>query len=215
MTRGPQTHHPSEVRKGLCFSIAWIRTELAKERTDLKWTNTENMFVDCGTKEMPADHVHRILSECRWSFRYSPDFVKQTIKSKKDGKKPAESLPTIGEPLDSSFAVFHHLLRLGDQFGWHLKDDMAIQVAKDAKSYRTPVPRFSPSEYPLRSSFGRFDRANGQAEWRRLENRVEYGLLANRQQLIGATPAVLVTIFHQKPTSTNKEGESAVKAVDC
>eukprot|EP00435_Cladocopium_sp_Y103_P018581 s757_g4.t1 len=131
-------------QKSLCFSIAWIRTQLAKERTELKWTNTENMFVDCGTKEMSAEHVHRILSECRWSFRYSPDFVKQTIKSKKGGMKPAESLPTIGEPLDSSFAVFHHLLRLGDQFGWHLKDDMAIQVAKDAKSYRTPVPRFNP-----------------------------------------------------------------------
>ena len=32
---------------------------------------------------------------------------------------------------------------------------------------------------------GRFDRANGQAEWRRLENRVEYGLLAkNKDRLV-------------------------------
>lgn len=71
------------------------------KRANLKWTNTENMLVDCGTKEMSAEHVHGILSECRWSLRYSPDFVKQTIKAKKGGTKPAESLPTIGGPLDS------------------------------------------------------------------------------------------------------------------
>lgn len=135
------------------------------------------------------------------------------IKSKKVGKNPAAVLPTIGEPLNCSFAVFHHLLRLGNQFGWHQKDDMAIQVAKDAKSFRTPSPRFSPSEFPLRSSFGRFDLKSGQAEWRRLENRIEYGQLPNRNALIGAVPNVLVTIFQPKPSSVKKEIESAENAV--
>ena len=106
------------------------------------------MLVDCGTKEMSAEHVHVILSECRWSLRYSPDFVKQTIKAKKGGTKTGR-VSSYDWWAVRFFAVFHHLLRLGDQFGWHLKDDMAFQVAKDAKSYRTPVPRFSPSEYPF------------------------------------------------------------------
>jgi hypothetical protein len=87
------------------------------------------------------------------------------------------------------------------------------QVAKDAKSFRTPSPRFSPSEFPLRSSFGRFDLKSGQAEWRRLENRIEYGQLPNRNALIGAVPNVLVTIFQPKPSSVKKDIESAENAV--
>ena len=51
-------------QKSLCFSVAWLRSQLAKENTMLKWTNTENMFVDCGTKEMSSEHVHRILDAC-------------------------------------------------------------------------------------------------------------------------------------------------------
>jgi hypothetical protein len=35
------------------------------------------MFVDCGTKEMSTEHLRRILSECRWSYRYNQEFVEQ------------------------------------------------------------------------------------------------------------------------------------------
>ena len=74
--------------------MAWIRTQLAKEQTNLRWTNTENMFVDCGTKEMSTEHLHRILSESRWSYRYNQEFIKQN--QIQEGN-PAAVLPTIGE----------------------------------------------------------------------------------------------------------------------
>ena len=59
---------------------------------------------------------------------------------------------------------------MGDEVGWRLKDSIAIQVAKSARSFRTPTPRFDAAKFPLRSSFGRFDRPDGQSEWRRLED---------------------------------------------
>ena len=74
-----------------------------------------------------------------------------------------------------------------------------------SKSFRLPQPRFDPEEYPLRSSFGRFDGSNGQSEWRRLEDHVSYQDLPNKQALIGDHVPVLVTFFHAKPSSTNKE----------
>lgn len=167
---------------------------------------------------MTAEHVHRILTAGRWCYRYNRDYVKQTIRSKKGvkgaGTRSTESMTIVGESLDASYAVFHHLLRLGNQVGWHLKDGIAIQVAKHARSFRSPAPRFEPTDFPLRSSFGRFVSPGGQAEWRRLESRVAYLELANKQALIGDIPEVLVIFFHAL-SSANKEREPAENCTAC
>lgn len=194
-------------QKSLAFTVAWLRNLLRKEGTRLKWTSTENMWVDGGTKEMNLDHMHRIIQSCRWSMTYSPSFVKQPSKAKAKPIKPG--LAVVGIPIGSDDAVFTHLLRLGDEPGWHLRGGVAIHVAKGARSYRLPRPRFEPEDYPLRSSYGRFDGSNGQSEWRRLEDHVSYQELPNKQALIGDHVPVLVTFFHAKPSSTNKEDISA------
>ncbi|CAK8990756.1 unnamed protein product [Durusdinium trenchii] len=82
-------------QKSLAFTVAWIRSMLARCNTMLRWTSTENLFVDCGTKDMDSAHLLRILDACRWSIRYSPSFVKQSSKGKA-AKKPrfkVDSLP--------------------------------------------------------------------------------------------------------------------------
>lgn len=95
-----------------------------------------------------------------------------------------------------------------------MKDGIAIQVAKNALSFRSPAPRFEPNDFPLRSSFGRFVRPGGQAEWRRLEDRVAYLELANKQALIGDSLEVLVTYFHPL-SSGNKEKISTENCMTC
>ena len=62
-------------QKSLAFTVAWIRSMLGRTGTDLKWTSTENMFIDAGTKDMDLSHIHRILDQCKWSVKYSPSFV--------------------------------------------------------------------------------------------------------------------------------------------
>ena len=193
-------------QKSLAFSIAWLRSMLRKEKTSIKWTSTENMFVDAGTKEMDEQHLHRILHSCRWCAKYSPDFIKQTAKKTKT--VPRTDLAVVGESLNSSDLVFHHLLRLGEQPGWHKEsDDLAVHVAKHARSFRIPEPRFDSDRFPLRSSYGRFDRSSGQVEWRRLEEKVAMKDLGLKQGLIGDTANVLVSFFHSHdgPSSANKK----------
>ncbi|CAL1132431.1 unnamed protein product, partial [Cladocopium goreaui] len=99
-------------QKSLAFTVAWIRGVLSKPNTMLKWTSTENLFVDCGTKDMSAEHVHKILSSCRWSVTFNQEFVKQKQKTKP--KKLA------GGSCES--------LLVG----------VLINVARHAKSFRTP-----------------------------------------------------------------------------
>ena len=64
-------------QKSLAFTVAWLRDVLSQPNTMLRWTATENMFVDCGTKDMDNDHMHRILRSGRWSVVFNQDFVKQ------------------------------------------------------------------------------------------------------------------------------------------
>ena len=64
-------------QKALAFTVAWIRDALRRPRTSLRWTSTENMFVDAGTKDMDQQHMQRILMSGRWSVKYRPSFVKQ------------------------------------------------------------------------------------------------------------------------------------------
>lgn len=198
-------------QKSLAFAVAWMRSVLRRPRTSLRWTATENMIVDGGTKFMDMHHMRTILNRGRWSVKFNVDFIKG--KSKGTKGKPAAAwsegnLP--GEPLPVSHPVFPYLHQLGDRPGWHFDGDLAINVARDAKSFRSPAPRCDVKKFHLRSTFGRFDHEAGASEWRALEEEVDLNQLANLQQLIGATAAaILCTIYRSHPT---KKIESTVEA---
>jgi len=114
--------------------------------------------------------------------------------------------------LDGNDPVLPYLQSLCEKRGWHMQNGVGIQVAHNAKSFRSPEPRFSPAEFPLRSSFGRFIHADGQIEWRRIEAGTDYGKLSNQHALIGMTVPTLITIYHRtdvpqpcKPTKEQDE----------
>ena len=191
-------------QKSLAFTIAWLRAMLQRPNTKLRWTSTMNMFIDCGTKEMDVSHFQQIVKTGKWCAKYEAAFVKQgkTKAAKpKTRSSPTSSSELPGIAMSESDPMFQHVLQLGDVTGWHQKDGVVIQVARNARSYRTPRPRFLPSDYPLRSSFARFDSQTGSV-WGRLETEVEYEKLTNSQGLIGDTATVLISCFHAK---SNKE----------
>ena len=183
-------------QKSLAFTVAWMRTTLRRPNVALKWTSTENMFADGGTKAMELDHLRDTISRGFWCVTYCPEFVKQTSKGK-SRKLPSGPVPEElpGEPLPPGDPLHSHLLRLGEQRGWHRRDGLGINVAFGARSFRGPEPRFAASELPFRSSFGRFELPTGQVVWRVLERDSSYTSLSNQHALIGCTVPILVTFF--------------------
>jgi len=197
-------------QKSLAFTVAWIRTMLRRPNTSLRWTSTENMFVDGGTKEMDLEHMRAILAAGEWCPKYTTKFIKQVAKSCKQRALTLTSstaeLP--GQPLSESHAVFPYLHRLSETPGWHFEDRLVVQVARNAKSFRSPVPRCDPLKFPFRSSYARFDRESGFSEWRILEEQVPVKELRILQAPIGAVASVLFTVFRPLPT---KEEDQLLK----
>lgn len=202
-------------QKSLAFSIAWMRSVLRRPNTALRWTSTENMGVDGGTKQMDLSHMRRIMQAGCWSISYSPDFVKQVKKAcsaKPSGvvlSARADELP--GVKLDCSDPILAHLQGLCEKRGWHHINGVGVQVAHNAKSFRTPEPRFSADEKPLRSTFGRFRMSDGSVQWRRIESGAAYTNLLNQHGMIGTAVPTLITMFHsaanQHPLEPTKEVE--------
>ena len=193
-------------QKSLAFTVAWLRGMLGRGNTALRWTATENMFVDCGTKEMDGAHMRKILGEGEWSYRFDADLVKQTVRA----RAPVQRGPRVlsGQSVASSDPVLAFLQGLSTQKGWHRRNTTAIQVAHGAKSYRSPEPRFSREEYPYRTTYGLFHDEEGKGEWRLLERDEGYGKLLKP---LDRTAAVLISIF-----KTQKENRTPVKPVaDC
>ena len=141
-------------QKCLAFTVAWLRSVLRRPNTTLRWTSAENMWVDSGTKEMDLIHVRRILKEGHWSVEYSPVFVKQVSKGRAKPSAVTAGPALPGEALSGSEPVMGHLLHLGELRGWHQADDTGVSVAYDARSFRTPEPRFPSAQYPLRTTYG-------------------------------------------------------------
>ena len=81
--------------------------------------------------------------------------------------------------------------------GWHFLPGIGRQVACAVKSFCTPKPRFSMSEFPLRTTFGRFELSPAEKVWRKLENAVAMQDLPSQHELIGCTVPVLITLFHK------------------
>ena len=183
-------------QKSLAFTIAWMRSILARPNTCLRWTSTENMFVDAGTKEMDVDHMHRIIQSGTWSVEFNQTYVKQTSKKTKASvASESGNSELVGENLDSSHPIFPFLAQLSGSPGWHFRDSLVIHVAKGAKSYRVPTARFESSDFPLRSTYARFDLKDGRSTWRILEDGVRYTELANKQAVFGGVANILVSIF--------------------
>ncbi|CAJ1414999.1 unnamed protein product [Effrenium voratum] len=178
-------------QKSLAFTVAWMRAFLRRPNTALKWTSTENMWVDGGTKAMDLTHMRKIIKTGSWSVSYSPDFVKQVHKAAKKVPKVSACAVLPGDAVGGDDPILAHLMALGEQRGWHARAGVGINVATSAKSFRTPEPRFSAESLPLRTTFGRFQHETGQYEWRRLEDALRYGSLANPHGMIGRPYAKL------------------------
>ena len=192
-------------QKSLAFTVAWMREVLRKDKTQIHWTSTENMLIDCGTKEMKSDHLKAVLHQGTWSMTYNPRFVKQTTKPLKAAAPKGLSLP--GRLLSADDPMLSHLMRLAERPGWHFQDPHGIHVCRNARSFRGPAPRFNAESFPLRTTYARFD-TDHQAEWRILEKDVRGGKL----DMIGETADVLVTLFGPDPNpKINKEMDQLKK----
>lgn len=189
-------------QKSLAFTVAWIRSVLRRPNTALKWTSTENMWIDAGTKLLDLTHMRAIMKKGTWSISYSPGFVKQVTKAR-SRKFPAVTnsagADVPGVALDGNDPIMPHLHGLCEKRGWHYLSGIGVQVACAAKSFRTPEPRFSIAEFPLRTTYGRFDVSQTQKVWQKLENAVIMSDLPNPHALIGRTVPVLISLFHKDP----------------
>lgn len=173
-------------QKALAFTVAWIRDVLRRPQTCLKWTSTENMFADAGTKEMDQSHLQRILMSGRWSVKYRPAFVKQTNKGNVKIQQTSGSELVVGKPLKESDVVFNYLHQLGESPGWHFKNNIAVHVARNAgrTEHRNPdsTRRNFQREAHMEDSITHLVTLNG-VSWK----------------LIGECAGILVTLFHPNP----------------
>lgn len=197
-------------QKSLAFSISWLRSTLRRPNTALRWTATENMLTDALTKDMDPSYLHRVLEEGKWCVKYSSAFIKQTAKPLKKDQVIPDAV-TVGKPIGDDEQLASRLTKLADSPGWHREGDVVAHVARNARAFRTPRPRYDPKEYDLRSTFGRFDRSDGCIEWRELENLVTYQDGSRLGTgLIGQTANVLITFF-QMSSHCNKKDRSAAE----
>ena len=119
-----------------------------------------------------------------------------------------------GRPFVGGEDLLKRLPKLAETPGWHFQDGIVIHVARNAKAFRSPKARYDPKEFSLRSSYGRFDRANGCSEWRVLEENVDFlNLQASSTGLIGQHADVLVTFF-QKPTESPSHANKRIGSTE-
>jgi hypothetical protein len=138
---------------------------------------------------MDTSHLVKILNTGSWSVTYNPSYVKQNVKKRLPLRNRGPVLP--GQLLTDD-ALKGHLIKLSEMPGWHLREGIVIHVCRSAKSLRTPEPRFKSENFPIRSSYGRFD-STIQSEWRVIDQDVRY----SGKDLIGDCADVLITFFRQ------------------
>ena len=115
-------------QKSLAFTVAWLRNLLRRPGCYIRWTSTENMLADALTKEMEADHLRQVLTSGKWCVRYSPLFVKQTVKVQRRPLSKAAKI-TVGEPMSLEDPMLSRLMVLSDTPGWHYEDGIPAHVA--------------------------------------------------------------------------------------
>ena len=141
---------------------------------------------------MDTTALRTTLLSGEWSVEYSPEFVKQTAKTRKKAEA-VDELPGRGEePRDAS--LMKHVRRLSESPGWHYVQGIGIHVAHNAKSFRSPAPRFALREFPLRTTVGEFKQKIGSV-WRFLEEKTDLRDLSNPQEQFESRAGRLVTFF--------------------
>ncbi|CAE7399786.1 Ank3 [Symbiodinium necroappetens] len=100
-----------------------------------------------------------------------------------------------GDPVDGNDPLMGFLLKFAEVRGWHSHGATGVNVAHNARSYRTPEPRFSSALLPVRTTFARYQRASGELVWRALERKTRYLEEANQHGLLKLAAPVLVTFF--------------------
>ena len=179
-------------QKSLAFTLAALRQQLRRPNTSYRWTATTNMWVDAGTKLMDPSQLRSTLLSGEWSVEYNPEFVKQTAKTRKKAEA-VEELPGRGEE-GRDAALMVHVRRLSESPGWHYVQGIGIHVAHNAKSFRSPAPRFAIREYPYRTTVGEFKQRIG-STWRFLEEKTDLRDLSNPQEQFAERAGRLVTFF--------------------
>ena len=109
--------------------------------------------------------------------------------------KPSQVTELPGEALDGNDPLLGFLLKFAEHRGWHSQGNMGVNVAHGARSFRTPEPRFSSAQFPLRTSFARYELPTGERRWRVLERKTRYLEEANQHGLLTLAAPVLVTFF--------------------
>ena len=165
------------------------------------------MFVDAGTKAMDCSHLKKVICNGSWSIECNTEFVRQKVKSRKTTSTP--STPEDGEApgellTDANRELRQFVENFGFKPGWHLvgqaPKQVCVQVAKGAKSYRSPEPRKSSKDFPYRTTVGKFLLDSNRSEWRVLERdegvrtlEKPYSKLPRVPELLGRIPSVQAT----------------------
>ena len=198
-------------QKSLMFSIANLRQQLKRPNTQYRWTATDNLFVDGGTKLMSSDHLRQTLMRGQWSIEFQQEFVKQTSKRKKNEETPEDAVLPGRAPNAEDTALLQHAQHLSEAVGWHFVNGIGVHVAAQAKSYRTPGPRFSIRDFPYRTTVAEFRGKASLPKWRILEEHVDLRDLAQHQEILHVRANRLVTFFAPSSKATqNKTNEKAV-----
>ena len=71
-------------QKSLAFSVGFLKQYFRQPATALRWVETENQLSDALTKDMEATWLCKTLDTGRWSI----SFCRETIRPKKQPKKP-------------------------------------------------------------------------------------------------------------------------------
>ena len=196
----------SGTQKSLAFTVAAMRQSLRRPNTSYRWTATENLFVDAGTKLMDNSSLRQALLAGKWSIEFTAGFTKQTSKGRKTAKvgeaeQTGDELP--GRlPGGQDEALMKFVRQLCESSGWHFLYGVGIQVAHGAKSYRGPEPRFAAREFPFRTTVaGWFFK--GSMKRRILEEKTDLRDLPNHHEQICVRTTRLVTFFSRSDGNTN------------
>jgi hypothetical protein len=170
------------------------------------------MFIDGGTKLMDTAHLRTTLQKGTWSVVYNPEFVKQTVRKKKEVHEeefPDGELPGR-VPATSDGELLQWARHFAEAPGWHFVDGVGVNVSHQASSMRSPSPRFTILDFPLRTVVSEFLDGKGLPTWRILEERVDLKEKANHQEKLPRRAHRLISFY--QPQSKATENTSDVKS---
>ena len=96
--------------------------------------------------------------------------------------------------------------------GWRSQDGVRVHVANQAKSLRSPTPRFQVRDFSLRTSVGEFMLKKGLPRWRILEERADLLDIPSHQQALPIRASRLVTFFEPGMKARKNLGNDETKA---